>query len=68
VNFPDGSSSPKATRQIRNIKGKTMKKLVLVFALLLTTSAAFAEGSGLPPWKSASTVVTTTNSSGSVRT
>ena len=45
-----------------------MKKLVLVFALLLTTSAAFAEGSGLPPWKSASTVVTTTNSSGSVRT
>ncbi|HLW87997.1 MAG TPA: hypothetical protein VKR57_05855 [Terriglobales bacterium] len=34
-----------------------MKKLMLVCALLLTTSMAFADGSGLPPVKPPSTTV-----------
>jgi hypothetical protein len=40
-----------------------MKKLMLVCALLLTTSMAFADGSGLPPIKPPST--TTSSSPGS---
>lgn len=40
-----------------------MKKLMLVCALLLTTSMAFADGSGLPPVKPNSATVSSSSGS-----
>jgi hypothetical protein len=40
-----------------------MKKLVLVFALLLAAPAAFADGSGNPPTKRPATAVASTDGS-----
>jgi hypothetical protein len=45
-----------------------MKKLMLVCALLLTTSMAFADGSGLPPVKPPSTTVSGSGSGSAVVT